>query len=180
MLKVLKILEKIAEKVEVVAKFIVIITFGIMVLSVLAGIIFRNIHIPITWLEELSRYMQIWFVSVGMSVAVRQGKMIGTEVLLKILPNHPRKIIIMISKTIIFITSGVVIGTGFSLIKLLMTTMQLSPNLRIPIVYAYGGIFIGITFTAYFVLLSVIHGFLSIPDPFDRTFETDSYKEDRS
>lgn len=166
------IFDRAVDRIAWVAEWIVIITFGIMVIAVLLSVFTRNISVPVTWLEELSRYMQIWFVSVGFALALRRGMLAGTEVILKLLPPSFAKGIILIVKIGMFAVSLLVLYAATPLIEHLIRTGQESPNLRIPIVLIYLGIYSGFALAALFTLSSLLTNLRGHKDDLDKTFLT--------
>ena len=165
-------IERIVVRIERVAEQIVIWTFTVMVFAVLATVVTRNIAIPVTWLEELSRYMQIWFVSVGFALALRKGMLAGTEVVLKVLPSAVKRIVVYASKAIMLVISVLIVVGGSQLIRHLFATNQLSPNMRIPIVWIYLGIYSGFILAIIFLASSILSNVSGYSDELDKTFET--------
>ena len=167
----IRTIESAVERIEKVAEQVVIWTFGVMVIAVLITVLTRNISIPVTWLEELSRYMQIWFVSVGFALALRKGMLAGTEVVLKSLPEKTATVVIYVSKCIMLVISILMVLGGTRLIKHLFASMQLSPNMRIPIVWIYLGIYTGFVLTIVFLATSLLINIAGRKDEMDKTFE---------
>ena len=164
------IFDRAVDRIAWVAERIVITTFGIMVIAVLMSVFTRNISVPVTWLEELSRYMQIWFVSVGFALALRKGMLAGTEVILKLLPAPFTKLIIIAVKLGMFAISVLMLHASTPLIEHLIKTGQESPNLRIPIVLIYLGIYTGFVLAALFILSSLMANLRGRQDELDKTF----------
>lgn len=167
----IRTIERIVEKIEKVAEQLVIWTFGVMIIAVLFTVLTRNISIPVTWLEELSRYMQIWFVSVGFALALRKGMLAGTEVVLKSLPEKAAGVVIYVSKVIMLTISILMVLGGNRLIQHLFVSMQRSPNMRIPIVWIYLGIYTGFILAIIFLATSLLVNLTGRKDELDKTFE---------
>lgn len=169
---VLRITNKISDFLEKTAEIVVTITFGMMVFSVLGAVFTRNVKISVTWMEELARYMHIWFISIGFALALKKGQLAGTEILLKLLSRKAAKNVIYLCKFImLFLCVTVVLG-GNEIIVHLIKTGQVSPILRVPIVLVYSGIYLGFALTAVFLVLSIIKNIYNDPDTLDITFET--------
>jgi len=90
-----------------------------------------------SWLEELARYLQIWFVCFGMTVALRRGELVGTRFVVNLLAPLPQRIVLAFGKTLILIFLVVFIYSGSTICRHLIEINELAPNLRIPIVYAH-------------------------------------------
>jgi TRAP-type C4-dicarboxylate transport system permease small subunit len=166
----LGIIDRVVCRLEWAAERVVMITFGTMVLAVLVSVFTRNISIPVTWLEELSRYMQIWFVSIGFALALRKGLLAGSEVVLKMLPAQVSKWVITLCKIFMLVISVLLLVTGFQLIMHLLNTGQESPNMRIPIVYVYLGIYSGFVLAVVFLISSLLFNLQGRKDQLDKTF----------
>ena len=167
-----------ADRLEKLTEIIITICFSIMVLAILVGVFTRNINFPITWLEELSRYLQIWFVSLGFAVALRKGMLFGTEIILKNLTPKIAVVVVFINKILMMLTSLYFLHFSNQLIRHLISTGQRSANLRIPIVCIYMGIYLGFVLAFIFLLVSLLLNLIGEKDGIDRTFETFGGTED--
>jgi len=161
-----------ADRLEKITKIIITMCFSIMVLAILVGVFTRNINFPITWLEELSRYLQIWFVSLGFAVALRKGMLFGTEIILKNLTPKIAAVVVFLNKILMMLTCIFFLYFSNQLIHHLISTGQRSANLRIPIVWIYIGIYLGFVLAFIFLLVSLLLNLVGEKDGIDRTFET--------
>jgi len=166
----LRFIDQAVGRIVWVAERIVIVTFGVMIIAVLISVFTRNVSIPVTWLEELSRYMQIWFVSIGFALALRKGMLAGTEVILKFLPEKISKWVIVACKILMFIICILLLQSSTPLMKHLINTGQESPNMRIPIFYIYLGIYSGFVLAAIFLAASLFSNLFGRRDELDKTF----------
>ncbi|MBR3371635.1 MAG: TRAP transporter small permease [Rhodobacteraceae bacterium] len=88
-----KILHRTARLVEMVTAAPLIAAGAVMVGVVLAATFFRYVlNDPITWSEELARYLMIWIGLVGASVTLRHGEHIRITAIRKLLPAPLRMI----------------------------------------------------------------------------------------
>ena len=170
----LKVVQSLIDRLAWAAERVVMVTFGVMVIAVLASVVTRNISIPVTWLEELSRYMQIWFVSVGFALALRKGMLAGTEVLIKILPVRISSKLIVVCKMLMLIITMLLLYFSTPLIHHLINTGQESPNMRIPVWWIYMGIYSGFTLAACFISSSLLANVFGEKDDLDKTFMLES------
>lgn len=167
-MKPLHMIDHTADLIEKGAQAVVAFLLGVMVLAVLAGVLTRNIRFSVTWLEEISRYCQVWFVSLGIGLSLRRGELAGTELLVKALPRKLRKIVLVGTKFLMLGFSVIMLHYGNQLIGHLISTNQLSPNMRIPMYYAYAGIYAGFILILIFLLVSLLHNFVSQDDALDK------------
>jgi TRAP-type C4-dicarboxylate transport system permease small subunit len=87
---------KIVDAVNTVVKYAVALMMGLMALLVIIQVLNRSfLNFPLHWLEEVTRYLMIYVVFLGSSLAVRQKKMIAIEVLPQQLPERWRKVLLI-------------------------------------------------------------------------------------
>ena len=171
-------LESISKLLERIARAIIGVAFSVMVLAILVSVLTRNIRISVTWLEELARYLQVWFVGIGFAVALRKGQLAGTEVILKKLRQPVARVVVLANKILMLAVSILMLVTGRQLITHTLSTGQLSPNLRIPIFFAYLGLYLAFIFSAFFLVSSIFTGLRGQKDELDLTFEPASELDD--
>lgn len=147
-----RVVEGLAQVLERVARAIVIVCVTGIVLAVLYGIVTRNLSVSVTWLEEMSRYMQVWFVSVGVALAVRIANLPSTEFLQTLVKEKGKRIIQITIQVIMLLFSVAMMVFGAPLMMHLVKTGQKTPNMKIPIVLAYLGIYFG--FFLFIVFIS--------------------------
>jgi TRAP-type C4-dicarboxylate transport system permease small subunit len=85
--------------------------FGAMTLVVLLGVFFRYvINAPLSWTEEVSRYLMIWGASIGISLGVRAGEHVGLTVILDAIKSRPVRLVF---HTVIFVMVMGFVGVMF-------------------------------------------------------------------
>jgi TRAP-type C4-dicarboxylate transport system permease small subunit len=58
----------------------VMVLMGFLVVVVVASVLFRYVFLsPITWSEEVGRYVMIWMGFLAASIAVRRGLHVGVD-----------------------------------------------------------------------------------------------------
>lgn len=118
------------------------ILLGIMTLTVLVGVIFRYVlQSPLSWTEELSRYLMIWTASLAISVGIYRGEHIGlTFVPDRIKAKMPALILSLVIDFLVFgflfvllyFSMPLVQEGRFQIAQSLPITMTL-PTLSIPV-----------------------------------------------
>ena len=80
---VIGMLYKVSEFLNKIVNQLCVITIGGMTAVVLLGVIFRYIfRMPLSWSEELSRYLMIWAATLAISIGIRDNEHVGLTVLL--------------------------------------------------------------------------------------------------
>lgn len=117
---------------------------------------------PLTWSEELGRYIFVWMSFLGMAVAIKQGSHVALDILVKKLTGVSQKILILINNCLVFFFGVCLSVSGFMLVELGMN--QKSPTLQLPMKYVYIVIPISGIIILYFVLSETI-GMLRSKEP---------------
>ncbi len=94
-------MDRISRGVDALASAICAVFFGAMTVSVLLGVFFRYvINSPLSWTEEVSRYLMIWGASVGISLGIRADEHVGLTIVLDSIKSRTVR---MVFHTVIFL-----------------------------------------------------------------------------
>lgn len=119
--------------------FVLLLT---MTFVMFIGVIFRYVfNASLSWSEELSRYLFIWFIFISTSYAVTERAHIRVEALNKIIPKKIRPYMNIVGRIIWFAFSLFVTYLGVSY-AMSMTT-SVSAAMKLPMTLVYFGIPIG-------------------------------------
>ncbi|HEY8344334.1 MAG TPA: TRAP transporter small permease [Bacillota bacterium] len=162
MQQVLEKIEKGLAALEKVMSFFVIVAIVVMSLSVIISVFTRNMDIPITWLEELARYMQVWFVCLGSGLAFRHNNLPGIEFFRDLLPPKIRQFVISLGKVIMVYFLWQLVAHGKVLFDHVVRTGQISANLRIPMGWVYAGPLVGFSLMTLFIIVSILRDFFPV------------------
>jgi C4-dicarboxylate transporter DctQ subunit len=108
------------------------------------------------WAEEAARYLSIWAAFIGASLGVKKGAHIGVEAFVMILPVKIKQYIEIIINIICIGFCSAVAYIGYDYLFKLLATGQLSPAMRIPIVWAYAAVPIGCFFMTLRYIMLII------------------------
>ncbi len=74
-----------------------------MTFIVLLGVFFRYVlRMPLSWTEELSRYMMIWAASLAVSIGIKEKGHVGLTVLFDAVKSRAAKVVL---ETIVFLST---------------------------------------------------------------------------
>jgi len=133
---------KLIDGLNKVVGILLALMLGTMSLLIIAQVLCRFvIHYPLTWSEELSRYLMAYIVFIGASLAMRHNKLISIELLPEILSGTKRKVLHVIVFTISIIFFVILFKQGIDMIS--RVKMQLSPALGLSMAIPYASIPIG-------------------------------------
>ncbi len=114
-----------------IARSLMAMMMAVMIAVVLFGVFNRFLFkFPVSWTEEVAKYLLIWVSVVGSSVAVRVGAHVGVGLLVTRFREGPRHVIIWINQVLImaFLIALIILG-----IKLCVREVnQLGYATRIP------------------------------------------------
>ncbi|HCJ95118.1 MAG TPA: C4-dicarboxylate ABC transporter permease [Sphaerochaeta sp.] len=93
--KVIRVLYKISEILNTIVNQLCVVTIGGMTAVVLLGVLFRYVfRMPLSWSEELSRYLMIWAATLAINIGVRDNEHVGLTVLLDAAKSKTVRIIL--------------------------------------------------------------------------------------
>lgn len=133
-------LERISRAVDVLVSAICAVFFGAMTTAVLTGVFFRYIlNSPLSWTEEVSRYLMIWGASIGVSLGIRSDEHVGLTVLLDSVKSRAVR---MVFHTVIFLLILGFLGILFlySIQMALDARYMQTQALGVPMYVAYAAI----------------------------------------
>ena len=134
---------------------------GSMTLIVLLGVIFRYVLLsPLSWSEELSRYLMIWGASLAITIGIREKEHVGLTVLMDQSKSKAFRIFL---NTIIFAITAVfyAVMIYYSILMTIEAQWQYTQGLGITMILPSLAIPVAMT-TA---LLQLVITFVTSPDP---------------
>ena len=133
---------------------------GTMSILIIAQVLCRFvIHYPLTWSEELSRYLMAYIVFIGASLAMRHNKLISIELLPELLKGTKRKVLTIIVLAISIVFFAILFKQGIDMVS--RVKMQLSPALGLSMAIPYASIPIGAVLLALNSVAAMIDEFTS-------------------
>ncbi|MCX8997024.1 TRAP transporter small permease [Rhizobiaceae bacterium BDR2-2] len=112
-----------------------------------------NVIIAAPWTEEISRYLMVWVVFIGVAVLCRNFRMIAVEILALLVPRPVGIALKLLSVAICIGFFAVIVNIGFRWTT--MSSIELSPVLRLPMNWVYIAMPVG-ALIAIFNLLVVV------------------------
>lgn len=131
-------------------------TIAVVSLTAVSLIIFGQVvsrygfnYTPI-WSEELSRFLIVWSIFIGVSIGVRNNQHIGVDAIIRFLPHGLKVAAEVLLNLIGIVVLGVLIYTSIEFIGHTREFEQLSPAMRMPMYIPYLAMPVGLT-------LSIVH-----------------------
>ncbi len=123
------------------------VMFGAMSVIIFMQVVWRYVlQSPLSWSEELARYLFVWVSFLGSVTAARRGNHIGMEMLRDKFPGAGKNLLRLVSNLIcvlfFVLTAYCTVGVAPRMWN------QFSPALEISMFYPYLGIAVGSAFMA--------------------------------
>lgn len=129
---------------EKLEEWILAATMVVMVVLIFVQVITRYIfESSLSWSEELARYVHIWQIWIGASLAIRKKEHIKVEAFKKLFKEKGQKIIELISLILWFTLAVFLAVAGTDLVTTMFARGQDSPAMQMPMWAIYSAIPIG-------------------------------------
>lgn len=103
--------------------------------QVIMRTIFRN---SLSWSEELARYLFIWQIWLGTSIALRENEHIRVTLIFSLIKNSfIQKVIHILADALWFLFSVFMVYSGNTLVQSMIARDATSSGLRIPLAFVY-------------------------------------------
>lgn len=144
-------MDRLIKPLEWIENSIAVISMATVSLLVFGNVVSRyGFNYTPIWSEELSRFLVVWSIFIGVAIGVRKNQHIGVDALIRFLPHK----LLLASEVLLNLIGVVVIGilvfNSFEFIQHTREFEQLSPAMRIPMYIPYIAMPVGLT-------LSIIH-----------------------
>lgn len=134
----LKIVDKINRFNLILIGALLLSMFIIIFTQVIARYIFSS---PIYWSEELARYLMIYTILIGSSLALRSKRLIAVTVISQMLSIKSQRILLIVTHIIMLVFFIELIHQGYQILGRVET--QSAPTLNLSMSVPYGTIIVG-------------------------------------
>ena len=132
-----------------------------MMVIVFVGVVLRYVtKTPNLYGEELSRYMMVACVYMGIAVGCRRKAHLNVELFVNLLPAGVRKIVKIIVRTFVLAVYVFMTYQGFLMILKMQQFGQVSPAMRIPLWIMYTIITVGFALSSLNEVVLYLHEFV--------------------
>ena len=143
---------------QLLEKWIIVITFVIMVLAIFCQVVNRNIFkIPVSGFEEAAKYSMVYMVLLGTELGMRDGTQIAISGIVDKLKGKTQKIVLLISQLIVIAFSAIMAKASFAMVAKQAAIGQTSPGLGIPMAVPYFALVLGFGLIAIVQTVELIH-----------------------
>lgn len=133
------------------------ILLAAMSVVVLLQIILKWFHLPLSWSEEMARYMFIWLIYIASSYAVKKRSHIKVEILSLLFKEKGNFILDLIADIAFLVFATVIAYYGWiATYKIAFVNVQQSPSMHINMGWAYMSFALGCTLMAIRIIQDLI------------------------
>ncbi len=128
------LISKLSNSLNKIVTHLCLVTMSGMTFVVLLGVVFRYVlRMPLSWTEELSRYLMIWSASLAISIGIKEKGHVGLTVLIDSAKSRALRIIL---ETAIFFVTLIFLAimTYYSVQMVVEAKWQISQGLGITMV----------------------------------------------
>ncbi len=118
----------------------------VMIMVVFLQIVCGMMNMSLSWSEELSRYLFVAVIALGINLASTRHLFVHIEIIDGYLKGNAMFVMDVVRKLIAMYVSFVFVYSGFELIKI--GGYQVSPAMSVPMSILYGIIFLGFLLNA--------------------------------
>ena len=129
-------MNKVSHTIDRIARVILAIMLSVMIVVVLFGVVNRFLlKLPVSWTEEVSRFLMIWICMLGSTIAVKNGSHVAVLYFISKFREESRQKIAFINHLLII--AFLIIPSLYGLKLCISQAGQLSPALRISMFYPF-------------------------------------------
>lgn len=125
-------------------KWIIVITFVIMVIAIFCQVVNRNFFkIPVSGFEEAAKYSMVYMVLLGTELGMCDGTQIAISGVVDKLKGKVKKAVAMAAQIIVIAFSAIMTKASFAMVAKQAAIGQTSPGLGIPMAVPYFALVLG-------------------------------------
>lgn len=148
-------IEEAFEKVQNVLLALIGIALAVMMSVIMLQTVTRYvIFYSLPWSEELSRYLFVFMIMIGLSVAIKKDMLISIDLIDRFLPYKANKYLDAVRKLFALGVSVVIVICCTRMFTIGM--IQKSPALGMPMIVMYGTVFVAYILAAISLVFKII------------------------
>ncbi|GAK55271.1 DctQ9 protein [Candidatus Vecturithrix granuli] len=126
-------------------RFLIGACLAVMTILTLLAVFNRYVlNAPISWAEEVVRYLMIWMAMMGLGIAFRENRLVAIVMFQDLLPARPKKFVNQLIWALILFFSVMAIILGIQLVHLARNDETAA--LGISMIYPYLSVPVGFAF----------------------------------
>ena len=154
----------------------------VLTMAAVSLLVFGNVvsrygfsYTPI-WSEELSRFLVVWSIFIGVAIGVRKNQHIGVDAIIRFLPHKLKLASEVLLNLIGIVVIGILVYTSLEFIQHTREYEQLSPAMRIPMYIPYIAMPVGLSLSIVHFIHNIVKLF-TIPDQAEQALYSSEHIE---
>jgi len=144
-----------------IEEYFLSLALAVMTIMVIAQILFRYvIEFPLDWSEEIARFLFVWIIYMGASLAIKKHQHLKIEAGLYLFPRRLRPWVGLVGNFLFIAFALVMLYDSIQhLYRISWTRPQVSPALMISMGFAYGAIPVSLALMIFRLIQECSHFF---------------------
>lgn len=121
---------------DFIEKYVTAVLFAAMCIIIILQVVLRALQMPLSWSEELARYLFVWIIYLACSKAMKDGKHLTVDILPIFLKGKAKVILNIIATVATLLFFVALLYAGSIILPDMMVKTQYSPanhiNMAIP------------------------------------------------
>lgn len=148
--KIIKIFDKIQNVISAIAGICLILMLCVVFLQTFTRFV---IFYSLPWSEELSRYLFMTMILIGINVGIKQNLMVRIDIIDNYLNDTARKALEILRQGVALFVSSIFFYSTFNLVRI--GKYQVSPAMQLPMHLIYSILLVGFLLATISVLLKI-------------------------
>jgi TRAP-type C4-dicarboxylate transport system permease small subunit len=154
----MNILDKVRRANIMITETVTVVLFSFIIVLMALQVFFRYfLGASLSWSEEITRFLFVWLIYMGMVIAINRGEHAVMDIVVKKLQGKLRLAFTLLAQFTTLVFFGIVIYQGTKL--MMLTSVQRSPAIGIPMVLVYLALPLGSILGAIEVVLQILEEF---------------------
>lgn len=170
-------MNKLIRPLEWIENGIAVVSMTTVSLLVFGNVISRyGFNYTPIWSEELSRFLVVWSIFIGVAIGVRKNQHIGVDALIRFLPHKLKLASEVLLNLIGVVVIGILVFNSLEFIQHTREFEQLSPAMRIPMYIPYIAMPVGLSLSIIHFIHNIVKLF-TIPDQAEQAIYSSEHIE---
>lgn len=134
---------------------LIVTSVSLIVILIFTNVVLRLFDTTLPWAGELSRYLFVWMVYLGISYGIKKKRHLRVSILFDMLPKKLSLLTQIFSDVLFLVYSFVVLYYGYIIMEKAISRNQIAPAMEVSVGLLYAALVVG-------SLLSIIRLLISI------------------
>lgn len=171
-------MNKLIKPLEWIENSLAVVSMSVVSLLIFAQVVSRyGFNYTPVWSEELSRFLVVWSIFIGVAIGVRSNQHIGVDALIRFLPHKLKVASEVLLNLIGVVVLGILVFNSIEFIQHTMEFEQLSPAMRIPMYIPYIAMPVGLSLSIVHFLHNIVKLF-TIPGQAESALQSSEHIEE--